>query len=87
MHDNINIQGDNNIINEGAGLTVNSQNRFKSKVLWSTIASALLLLLGEWGLYEAVGIEQELIQHTIDFILLCLVGFGIINNPSDKNNI
>ena len=62
-----------------------NQNRFKSKVLWVTLASALLLLLGEWGLYEVIGIKQELMQHTIDFILLCLTAFGIINSPDNKN--
>lgn len=64
----------------------NNQNRFKSKVLWVTLTSALLLLLGEWGLYEVIGIKQELIQKTIDFILLCLTSFGIINSPTNKNS-
>jgi uncharacterized membrane protein len=63
------------------------QDRFKSKVLWVTITSALLLLLGNWGLYEIVGIKQEIIQQTIDFILLCLTSFGIINSPDNKNTL
>ena len=63
------------------------QNRFKSKVLWVTLISALLLLLGNWGLYEKIGIEQELIKQTVDFILLCLTGFGIINSPDNKGEL
>jgi uncharacterized membrane protein len=63
------------------------QNRLKSKVLWIGLTSALLLLLGEWGLYETIGIKQEVIQHTIDFILLVLTGFGIINSPDNKNTL
>ena len=63
------------------------QNRFKSKVLWVTLASALVLLLGEWGLYEKIGITQQVFQHTIDFILLALVGFGIINSPDNKDSL
>jgi len=63
------------------------QNRFKSKVLWVTITSAILLLAGEWGLYETIGIKQEVIQHTIDVILLCLTGFGILNSPDNKNTL
>lgn len=63
------------------------QNRLKSKVLRGALASALLLLLGEWGLYEAIGIKQEVIRHTIDFILLCLTAFGIINSPDNKNTL
>lgn len=63
------------------------QSRLKSKVLWASLASALLLLLGEWGLYETIGIKQEVIQHTIDFALLCLTGFGVINSPDNKNSL
>lgn len=64
-----------------------TQNRLKSKVLWIGLTSALLLLLGEWGLYEMIGIKQEVIQHTIDFILLCLTGFGVINSPDNKGTL
>ncbi|MGD9152457.1 MAG: hypothetical protein PVG30_02210 [Gammaproteobacteria bacterium] len=64
-----------------------TQNRLKSKVLRGALASALLLLLGEWGLYEAIGIKQEVIRHTIDFILLCLTAFGIINSPDNKGTL
>lgn len=63
------------------------QSRLKSKVLWVGLTSALLLLLGEWGLYETIGIKQEALQHTIDFILLCLTAFGIINSPDNKNTL
>jgi uncharacterized membrane protein len=63
------------------------QSRWKSKVLWVSLSSALLLLLGEWGMYEKIGIEQELIQHTIDFILLVLVALGVINSPDSKNTL
>lgn len=63
------------------------QSRFKSPVLWGSLLTLLLMLLGEWGLYETIGIKQEVIQHTIDFILVCLSGFGIINNPNAKNKL
>jgi uncharacterized membrane protein len=66
---------------------MNNQNRLKSKILWVTLTAALLLLLGEWGLYETIGIKQEVIQHTIDFILLVLTGFGIINSPDNKDTL
>jgi uncharacterized membrane protein len=69
------------------GGEIMTQNRLKSKVLWIGLTSALLLLLGEWGLYEMIGIKQEVIQHTIDFILLCLTGFGVINSPDNKGTL
>ena len=60
-------------------------NRFTSPVLLSGIASALILLLGEWGLYEKIGIKQEVIQHTIDFILFVYTSFAVTNNPKKKS--
>lgn len=63
------------------------QSRLKSKVLWVGLTSALLLLLGEWGLYETIGIKQDLIQHTMDFVFLCLTGFGVINSPDNKDSL
>ena len=63
------------------------QNRFKSPVLWSSIITALLLLLGEWNLYDILGIKEELARHTFDFILLVLTLFGVINNPNNKSEI
>lgn len=93
---NIKVNVDDKAINEALekaeklkALTENLtwQNRLRSPVLWTTLTSALLLLLGEWGLYEAIGIKQELMQHTIDFVLLVLTGFGIVNSPDNKNSL
>lgn len=63
------------------------QNRKDSKALRIALISAFLLLLSEWGLYEKLNISQEKIKHTIDFILFAITVFGIINNPTNKNNI
>lgn len=63
------------------------QNRFRSKVLWITLSGALLMLLGNWGVYDKIGIEQDLIKQSIDFLLLILVSFGIINSPDNKGEL
>jgi hypothetical protein len=39
------------------------------------------------GLYKMIGIKQEVIQHTIDFILLLLTSFGVINSPDNKGTL
>lgn len=58
------------------------QNRLKSPVVWITVLSGLLAILGEWGLYQKIGIDKEVIQHTITFIISLLVLFGVLNNPN-----
>jgi uncharacterized membrane protein len=65
----------------------NTQNRFKSKVLWASIAATLLTLFGHFGLYEAIGVTQPDIQAVIDSVLALLVGFGILNNPQSVDHL
>jgi len=62
------------------------QNRLKSPVVWITLTTGLLAILGEWGLYQKIGIEKEVIQHTITFVIGLLVLFGILNSPTNKNS-
>lgn len=62
------------------------QNRFKSKVLWVSIVSLLLMILGHLGIYEKIGIDKTVFQGIFDLIFLVLGGFGIFNNPTDKQN-
>lgn len=62
------------------------QNRLKSPVVWTSFTTGLLAILGEWGLYAKLGIDSEALQHTITFVIASLVMFGVLNNPSDKEN-
>ena len=62
------------------------QSRWKSKVVWAAILATMLTLLGNLGLYEAIGITQEPLQNVVDAVLALLVAFGVLNNPTDKNN-
>ena len=62
------------------------QSRWKSKVVWAAILATVLSLLGNLGLYEALGISQEPLQHMIDAVLTLLVAFGVLNNPTDAEH-
>ena len=62
------------------------QSRLKSRVVWSTLAAAALMVAGEIGLYEKIGIEKQSIQSVIDFILLACTTFGIFNDPTSENS-
>ena len=59
------------------------QNRFKSWALWTSIAALVVFCVKEFA-----GIDiQETVDGLLNVLLPVLVGFGIINNPTDKENI
>jgi len=65
----------------------NYQPRWRSKILIPSLVSLLIVLLGDWGLYDKIGIEEDLIKKTIDFILILLGSFGVINSPDNKHTL
>lgn len=62
------------------------QDRFKSKAAWLSVVALLAFLLGNYGLYDAIGMTSETFQRFADLLFMCLTTFGIFNNPSDPNN-
>lgn len=62
------------------------QPRWKSLVMWTSIASAVWVILSATGLAEKWGIEQTTAKTVFDAVCTILVAFGILNNPTDGNN-
>lgn len=62
---------------------ISVQNRFKSKVVWLSVISMILLILDTLGVYKKIGITQDSIRVVIDAVLSILVLFGVLNNPTD----
>ena len=58
------------------------QNRLKSWALWVAIASLVVFCVKE---FTGVDISST-VDGLLNVLLPVLVGFGIINNPTDKNN-
>ena len=59
------------------------QNRFKSWALWTSIAALIVFCVKEFA-----GIDiQETVDGLLNVLLPVLVGFGIINNPTEKNGL
>ena len=57
------------------------QNRFKSWALWTAIAALIVFCVKEFA-----GIDlQPTVDRLLDVLLPVLVGFGIINDPTNKN--
>lgn len=63
------------------------QNRFKSKVVWVTIVSLVILIGGNYGLWDKIGMTSETFQTAANLVLSVLVALGIINNPTDSENL
>ncbi len=63
------------------------QNRFKSKVVWLTIISLVILLGSNYGLWDKIGMTSETFQTAANLVLSVLVALGIVNNPTDSENL
>ena len=58
------------------------QNRFKSWALWTAIAALVVFCVKE---FAGIDIEPT-VNGLMNVLLPVLVGFGIVNNPTDKQN-
>lgn len=58
------------------------QNRLKSWALWLSVAALITFVTKTYFGYEIPQIDT-----LVNLILTVLAGFGIINNPTDKDNI
>lgn len=63
-----------------------TQNRFKSWALWLSVAGALWTIATALGLTQKWGIEEGTFKTVLDAVGVILIGFGICNNPTDKQN-
>jgi len=55
------------------------QNRFKSWAVWLSVASLIAFIAKTYFGYEIPEFDK-----LIELILVALTGFGILNNPTEK---
>ena len=65
-------------------MTTQTQNRFKSVVVWASIVSLILSILVQCGVL--LPDQAEGIKGAITGILDAMVVFGILNVPTDPVN-
>lgn len=65
----------------------NNQNRFRSWALWVSVIGAIWTILAAFGITEKIGITDETLQVILNAAGTILIGFGIVNNPTDKTKI
>jgi uncharacterized membrane protein len=62
------------------------QNRFRSWALWLSVIGAVWVILSAFGLPQKWGLEEGAVKTVVDAVGTILIGFGILNNPTDKEN-
>ena len=62
------------------------QNRFRSWALWLSVIGAVWVILSAFGLPQKWGLSEGVFKTVVDAIGTILIGFGICNNPTDKEN-
>lgn len=55
--------------------------RFKSPVVITSMLSLVFLILTN---LNVIDLDSDTIQNIINALITILVGFGILNNPTDK---
>lgn len=62
------------------------RNRFRSPVVWASIAALVLFVLKTYNLLAPVGLTEDSFKELSTLIFAALTAFGIFNNPTDKNS-
>lgn len=61
---------------------MSKQNRFKSWALWVSIAALIVFCVKEFAGFDI----SETMNGLLNVLLPVLVGFGVVNNPTDKGS-
>ena len=59
-----------------------SQKWYKSWVVWTAFIALLAFGLGNWELYQAIGLTSDTFQTLANLILTLMIALGVINNPT-----
>jgi len=60
---------------------MDKQARYKSWALWLSVAALVAFVSKTYFNYEIPGWD-----NLVNLILVALTGFGLLNNPTDKNH-
>lgn len=67
-------------------IVIEPQPRWKSWAVWVSVLGAVWTILNAFGLTEKWGIPETTFKTVVDAIGVILIGFGILNNPTDRAN-
>ena len=64
----------------------NLLNRFRSWATWVALAGALWLVLSAFGVPDKLGLTHDGWQAGLNALGALLAAFGVVNNPTDREN-
>lgn len=67
-------------------ILIEPQPRWKSWAVWVSVLGALWTIANAFGLPEKWGIQESTFKTIVDAVGCILIGFGILNNPTDRAN-
>ena len=73
-------------IEQGELIQIVPQPRWRSWAVWVSVIGAIWTILNAFGLPAKWGIEEGTFKTVVDAVGVILIGFGILNNPTDKAN-
>ena len=65
---------------------VTVQPRWRSWAVWVSVLGAAWTICNALGFTQKWGIEETTFKTVVDAIGVILIGFGILNNPTDKEH-
>ena len=63
-----------------------NQPRWRSFPVWAALLPIIVILGDTYGLWDIIHMSQDTFTKLFISIGAALVGFGILNNPTDKEN-
>ena len=61
------------------------QSRWRSKAAWVALLAIVGFVLGNWGLFDKIGLTNESWQQLVELVLAGMAAFGVFNNPTSKD--
>ena len=63
-----------------------TQSRWRSPVLWTSLVALVLFTLKNFNVFTCIGVSEDTFREFFNMLFALLIGFGILNNPTDKVN-
>lgn len=73
-------------VEEGSMKIQNVQPRWRSWAVWLSFFGALWTILSAFGLPQKWGIEEGTFKTILDAVGTILIGFGILNDPTNPDH-
>jgi uncharacterized membrane protein len=61
-------------------------SRLKSPIVLGNIMALILFIMKNYGLLSPIGLTEDSYNELTGIIMTILIGFGVLNNPTNEND-